>query len=263
MNLYRMALGIRYDGTDFHGWQHQQGLRTIQGAVEQALSRVANHPVQLYCAGRTDAGVHACQQVAHFDTDAYRSEYSWVFGTNSNLPNDISITWIKFVSKDFHARFSAKMRRYRYVIYNNSVRPGILRHAVAWYFRTLDADKMHIAGQHLLGEHDFSAFRGAGCQSTSPVRMIYDLSVKRYESMIFIEIAANAFLLHMVRNIVGVLVVIGSGDKPPEWSLEVLHSRERRFAAATAAPHGLYLIDVKYPQEYDLPYNAIEPFFLP
>lgn len=263
MHLNRIALGVRYDGTHFHGWQHQQGLRTVQGSLEQALSQVANHPINLVCAGRTDAGVHAYGQVVHFNTEAERTEYSWIFGANSNLPHDISVTWAKLVSPQFHARFSATSRRYRYIIFNHTVRPAILRHSVAWYYRSLDADKMHEGGQFLIGEHDYSAFQGAGCQSATPVRRVEEVIVSRHQHMVIIEVVANAFLLHMVRNIAGVLMVVGSNEQPPKWVKEVLKSRERRFAAATAAPHGLYLTKVCYPEEFGLPNNPIEPFFLP
>ena len=263
METRRIALGVRYDGSRYHGWQEQIDLDTVQGRLERALSRVANHSINVTCAGRTDAGVHASGQVVHFNSDADRSDYSWVFGANSNLSHDISVTWAKTVSHDFHARFSATARRYRYVLFNHSVRPGILRHAVGWYYRPLDEAAMHEAGQYLLGEHDFSAYRGAGCQAKTPHRTIYEFSVNRYRRMIVIEILANAFLLHMVRNIGGVLIAVGSGDKPAVWAKEVLESRDRQSAAVTVAPNGLYLVDVDYPDEFDLPKNPIGPFFLP
>lgn len=259
----RIALGVRYDGAAYHGWQTQHDYPSVQAELEHALSRVADHPVTLTCAGRTDAGVHATAQVVHFDSDADRTEYAWMFGANSNLSQDISVTWAKVVDREFHARFSATSRRYRYVLFNHSVRPGILRHAVGWYYQPLDAALMQQAGNFLLGEHDFSAFRGAGCQANTPNRRVVQLDVTRYRRMIVIEIQANAFLLHMVRNIVGVLIPIGAGDKPLEWAQEVLDSRDRRQAGVTIAPNGLYLVEVTYPEEFELPQTPIGPFFLP
>lgn len=259
----RIALCVRYDGSAYHGWQSQEGLLTVQGALEKALSYVADHPVAVVCAGRTDAGVHASGQIAHFDTSANRHDHAWVFGANSHLPPDISVVWAKHVWRDFHARHSALARRYRYIIYNHEIRPGILRHAVGWYYRLLDEQQMREAGQYLLGEHDFSAFRGSGCESNSPIREIFALDVTRYRRMVVIDICANAFLLHMVRNIAGVLVAIGSGEHPPEWAQAVLESRDRRKGGITIQPNGLYLVEVKYPEEYDLPTVPLGPFFLP
>lgn len=259
----RIALCIRYDGSNYHGWQHQDGLTTLQGTVEKALSYVADHPVAVTCSGRTDAGVHATSQIVHFDTMANRNDHAWVFGANSNLPPDISVVWSKHVWRNFHARFSALVRRYRYIIYNHEIRPGILRNAVGWHYRLLNEEAMQKGALHLLGEHDFSAFRGAGCQSNTPVREIFDIEITRYRRMIVIDIQANAFLLHMVRNIVGVLVAIGSGEKPPEWAKEVLESRDRRHGGITIQPNGLYLVEVKYPEEFDLPRISLGPFFLP
>ncbi len=262
-NTQRIALCVRYDGAHYHGWQSQVGLTTVQVTLEKALSYVANHPIAVVCAGRTDAGVHATGQVVHFDTYANRNDHAWVFGANSNLPPDISIAWAKHVWQDFHARYSALARRYRYIIYNHEIRPGILRQAVSWYYRLLDEEKMRQASQFLLGEHDFSAFRGADCESKTPMREIFDIDVIRYRRMVVIDICANAFLLHMVRNIVGVLVAVGSGEKPVEWVKEVLACRDRRYGAATMPPNGLYLVEVRYPEETDLPRIPIGPFFLP
>ena len=262
-HIQRIALCVRYEGTRYYGWQHQQGLMSVQSCLEKALSYVADHPVAAMCAGRTDAGVHATGQIVHFDTHAKRDDHAWVFGANSNLPQDISVAWAKHVWQNFHARHSALARRYRYIIYNHEVRPGILRHAVGWYYRLLDEARMNQAAQYLLGEHDFSAFRGAGCEARSPVREIYSLEITRYRRMLVVEVFANAFLLHMVRNIVGVLVAVGSGEKPPEWAKAVLDSRDRRHGAITFQPNGLYLVEVKYPEEYDLPIIPLGPFFLP
>lgn len=259
----RIALGIRYDGSSYHGWQSQENdLATVQMHTEHALASVANHPVTLTCAGRTDAGVHATSQVVHFDTDADRSDHSWVFGANSNLPPDICVLWAKEVDREFHARFSAEARRYRYVIYNHQVKPAILRHYVGWYYKPLDTVLMQQAADYLLGEHDFSAFRGSGCQSRSPMRNVQELTVERRGRMVIIETCANAFLLHMVRNIAGVLTEVGSGNKPPEWARDVLQSCDRREAAATIAPNGLYLVHVRYPVDFQLPQMPVGPFFL-
>lgn len=262
-NIRRIALCVRYDGSRYHGWQNQEALLTVQGCLEKALSYVADHPVTAVSAGRTDAGVHATGQIVHFDTHANRNDHAWVFGANSHLPPDMSVVWAKHLWMDFHARHSALLRRYRYIIYNNEVRPGILRHAVGWYYRLLDEEKMRQAGQYLVGEHDFSAFRGAGCESSTPIREIFDIDVVRYRRMIVLDIQANAFLLHMVRNIVGVLVAVGSGQKPPEWVKAVLESRDRRQGGVTFSPYGLYLVEVKYPEHFDLPSTSLGPFFLP
>lgn len=261
--IKRIALAIRYDGTRYHGWQSQDGLLTVQQAVESALSRVADHPVTVICAGRTDAGVHATCQVVHFNTSAERQPYSWIFGANSNLPHDITVIWAKEVSMDFHARFSATGRKYRYVLYNQDVRPGILSHAVGWHHRHLDEERMQEAANFLVGEHDFSGYRGSGCQSKSPVRHIYEITIRRQRRMIIFEVNGNAFLLHMVRNIVGVLIEIGSGHKEPIWAKEVLESRDRSKGGMMISPNGLYLVDVDYPREFDLPRTPVGPFFLP
>ncbi len=263
MSVNRISLGIRYDGAAYHGWQSQDNLSTVQQRLELALARVADHPISLTCAGRTDAGVHACAQVVHFDSDAVRSEHSWMFGANSNLPSDIRVIWAKTMTQDFHARFSATGRRYRYIIFNNEVRPGILRHAVGWYYKPLDTDKMRQAANYLIGEHDFSAYRGAGCQAKTTNRTIYELTVQRQRRMIILEVHANAFLLHMVRNIAGVLIEVGNGNREPEWAKEVLDSRDRRKGGVTISPYGLYLVKVDYPKEFELPSMPMGPFFLP
>lgn len=263
MPVKRIALGIRYDGAQYHGWQTQDNLPTVQSKVELALSCVANQPISVTCAGRTDAGVHATAQVVHFDSDAERSEYSWVFGANSNLPPDICVTWAKVVDRDFHARFSAVSRRYRYVIFNHEVRPGILKNAVGWFHKPLDDMLMQEAAKYLLGEHDFSAYRGSSCQARSPIRRITNIDIRRQRRMIIVEVEANAFLLHMIRNIGGVLTAIGAGDKPPIWAKQVLDSKDRQQAGVTISPNGLYLVDVEYPAVFELPKNPIGPFFLP
>lgn len=260
--MQRVALAVRYDGAGYHGWQHQENVVTVQDSLERALARVANHSVSLVCAGRTDAGVHATGQIVHFDTDANRDERSWTFGANANLSSDITVLWAKRVSDDFHARFAATARTYRYVLLNQDVRPGILKNAVGWYFRHLEVGPMHQAAQYLLGEHDFSAFQGSGCQAKHPNRTVYQLDVIRKGNMLVFEIKANAFLLHMVRNIVGTLIQVGEGAKPVSWISEVLHARDRRAAGVTIMPNGLYLVAVDYPQRFDLPKIAKGPFFL-
>lgn len=262
MDPKRIALGIRYDGNGYHGWQIQKELVSIQETLEQALGVVANHSVSTTCAGRTDAGVHATAQVVHFDTHVTRSEHAWKAGANSNLPEDIRVVWAKEVRADFHARFSAKARRYRYVLYNQDVRPGILRNAVGWWYRELDVEKMQEGANFLLGQHDFSSFRGGGCQSRSPWREIFQLEVRRVRHMVIIEVLGNAFLLHMVRNIAGVLIAIGSGDEPPIWAEQVLMARDRKQGGVTISPAGLYLVDVEYPAEFELPRMPLGPFFL-
>lgn len=264
MNIKRIVLGVRYDGSAYHGWQHQDDheLITVQQRVEKALSQVANHTISVTCAGRTDAGVHATGQVIHFDTEADRSDYSWTFGANSNLPHDISVVWAKEIDREFHARFSAVGRRYRYVIFNQPVRPGILHRYVGWHHKHLDETRMHAAAQHLIGEHDFNAFRGSDCQAKSSTRMLYQLEVKRQGGAILVEAHGNGFLLHMVRNIVGVLIEIGTGAKEPDWAKVVLESRDRRSGGVTAPPNGLYLTEVNYPEKFNLPKMPADPFFL-
>ncbi len=250
----RIALGIEYDGSDFAGWQLQDGeVRTVQGCVEQALSKVADHPVRVICAGRTDAGVHATAQVVHFDTGAERAMRSWVYGANANLPKSVSVQWARVVDDDFHARFSAVRRRYRYVILNREVRPTFLAWRVAWEYRPLDEALMRQAAGHLLGEQDFSAYRTLACQAKSPVRTLYELAVSRDRDLVFLDLEANAFLHHMVRNIAGVLLDIGAGKHPPVWAREVLETRDRTLGGITAPPHGLYLAGVTYPARFGLP----------
>jgi len=250
----RIALGIEYDGSDFAGWQLQEsGVRTVQGNVEYALSQVADHPLRVICAGRTDAGVHATAQVVHFDTEAERNPRSWVHGANANLPRSVSVQWARSVAVDFHARFSAVRRRYRYVILNREVRPSFLTWRVAWDYRPLNEMLMREAARSLVGEHDFSAYRALACQAKSPVRTLYELNVSRDGELVLLDLEANAFLHHMVRNIAGVLMDIGAGKRPPGWACEVLESRDRSLGGVTAPPHGLYLTGVTYPDHFGLP----------
>ncbi len=249
----RIAAGIEYDGSGFSGWQLQAGARTVQAAVEQAFATVADQPVRAITAGRTDAGVHAACQVVHFDTNAHRSDYSWTRGATSNLPEDVACLWTRVVDADFHARFSATERRYRYVILNRSIRPTFLARRVAWERRPLDVQRMQLAADLLLGEHDFSAFRAVGCQAKSPVRELRRLDVFRRAGFICIDAHANAFLQHMVRNLAGVLLSIGAGERAPEWAGEVLATRDRTRGGVTAPPEGLYLTGIIYPAKYELP----------
>lgn len=250
----RIAAGIEYDGSRFCGWQLQkQAVRTVQGAVETALTKVAASTIRVQCAGRTDTGVHATGQVVHFDTDAQRDERAWIFGANANLPKDVVLLWAKPVSDDFHARFSATRRAYRYVIFTREVRPTFLAHRVTWHYRELDIERMQQAGNQLLGEHDFSSYRAVACQAKSPVRTLHRLEVSRQGPYIFIDVEANGFLHHMVRNIAGVLMAIGEGERPIDWSREVLEAQDRTLGGVTAHPHGLYLTSVGYPERFAIP----------
>lgn len=259
--MVRVALGLEYDGSDFRGWQTQPGGPTVQSCVEQALSRVADHPVKAVCAGRTDTGVHASGQVIHFDTHAERHERSWVLGANVNLPSSVSVVWAMPVAEDFHARFSALVRRYRYVILNRPTRSGLLASRVTWECRPLAVEPMREAAQYLRGEHDFSGYRAQACQAKSPVRTVNRLDLIRIHEMIVLDIEANAFLYHMVRNIVGVLMAIGRGEASPTWADDVLTGRDRASGGVTAPPHGLYLTRVGYSDRYRLP--APSPMSLP
>lgn len=258
----KIALGIEYDGSRYFGWQRQQNVASVQQELETALSKIANAPCEVFCAGRTDAGVHGTGQVVHFETDAIRPMQSWCFGTNANLPADIAVRWAVEVSDEFHARFSATARRYRYVIYNHKLRSAILPKGLSHYYHPLDAEKMHQAGQYLLGENDFSSFRAAQCQSHTPWRNVHHLNVWRQQDYVIVDIQANAFVHHMVRNIVGSLIEVGLGKQPPEWIGWLLAQRDRTQAAATAHAEGLYLVDVTYPEQFNIPKNRLGPLFL-
>jgi tRNA pseudouridine38-40 synthase len=249
----RFAAGLEYDGRAYSGWQLQPGLDTIQDTVQRALARVADSPIDCVCAGRTDAGVHASGQVIHFDSAAARSERSWRLGANTYLPNDVSVIWVREVPEQFHARFSATARSYRYLMLNRDSRPGLAHGRATWERRPLDAARMHDAAQVLVGEHDFSAFRAVECQAKSPVRLVESIAVTRQHEWLQLEITANAFLHHMVRNVAGLLMAVGEGASPPERVAQVLASRDRRTCAATAPPDGLYLTTVRYPAEFGLP----------
>lgn len=257
----RVALGVEYDGTQFCGWQVQEDVRSVQACVEQALAKVADHPVRVICAGRTDTGVHALGQVIHFDSEAIRSERSWVFGANSHLPKDCSVIWARAVSDDFHARYAALSRYYRYVIFNRAVRSGVFANRVSWCYLPLDEGRMREAAQYLIGEHDFSSYRAVACQAKQPVRTVQRLDVVRQGELIVIDIVANAFLHHMVRNIAGVLMTIGSGEREPVWAQQVLEACDRTLGGVTAPPQGLTLMSVEYPEAYALPKPAAEACF--
>ncbi|HAS8177026.1 TPA: tRNA pseudouridine(38-40) synthase TruA [Vibrio vulnificus] len=259
----RIALGIEYNGTDYFGWQRQREVDSVQDKLEKALSKVANHPVEVQCAGRTDAGVHGTGQVVHFDTNVERKMVAWTMGANANLPKDIAVRWAKEVPDEFHARFSATARRYRYIIFNHALRPGILGSGVSHYHGDLDEKKMHEAGQYLLGENDFTSFRAVQCQSLSPFRNMMHLNVTRHGHYVVIDIKANAFVHHMVRNITGSLIMVGRGEQDPEWIKWLLEAKDRKLAGPTAKAEGLYLVDVDYPEEFDLPRESIGPLFLP
>lgn len=257
----RIALGIEYFGANYFGWQRQREVNSIQEELEKALSNIAAHPVEIQCAGRTDAGVNATGQVIHFDTDASRALQAWTLGVNSQLPGDIAVRWAHPVDDTFHARFSATARRYRYIIFNDPLRPAILAQGVSHYYHPLDAEKMHAAGQCLLGEHDFTSFRAAQCQSKSPFRNIMALRVSKMGKYVVLDIKANAFLHHMVRNIAGSLIMVGTGEKPIHWIREVLDAKDRDVAGPTGKAEGLYLVDVTYPEHYHLPMMPLGPLW--
>jgi len=249
----RLALGVEYDGTRFVGWQTQTNGPSVQDELEAALARVANEPVRVICAGRTDTGVHATGQVVHFDTHARRKPHSWIMGANTYLRHDVNVLWAREVPKDFHARFSAISRSYRYLILNRHYRSALWRHRVAWVHTPLNEQAMHRAAQVLLGEHDFSAFRASGCQAKSPVRTISHIAVCRQGQVLELQISANAFLHHMVRNIAGSLIKIGAGEAAETWLGEVLAGRDRGRAGVTGLPEGLYLSEVRYDPRFKLP----------
>ena len=255
MPQLRIALGLEYDGTAYNGWQRQRTGMGVQERVENALQVVANENIEVTCAGRTDTGVHASGQVVHFDTSSERSNRSWLLGANSNLPDDISVIWAQPVDDGFHARFSATSRSYEYLLLNRPERSSLYRHRAWWVYTDLDVERMHRAAQALVGRHDFSAYRAAGCQASTATRDIASLSVTVDKNWIRLRVTANAFLQHMVRNIMGTLVTIGSGEKAEEWAAEVLESRDRKKGGVAAPPHGLTLVDVKYPREFKLPPN--------
>ncbi len=260
--LRRFALGVEYDGSRYCGWQMQShGTRTVQNEIEKALAIVADHPLHVVCAGRTDTGVHATGQVVHFDSPAQRKSKAWVMGVNTHLPDDVCVHWARQVDADFSARFSAIMRSYRYVLQQRLARPALYSHRVTWVHNDLNIAGMHAAAQALLGENDFSSFRSSACQSEHAVRFVKSINVTAESAFVYIDIEANAFLHHMVRNIVGSLLQVGSGDKPVTWMAELLALQDRTRAGPTAPAQGLYLVAVQYPDEYDLPASGIVPRF--
>nr|CDQ33237.1 tRNA pseudouridine synthase A [Virgibacillus halodenitrificans] len=258
----RIALGVEYDGSAYCGWQRLTQAPSVQAALETALSKIANTPVQALCSGRTDTGVHATRQVVHFDAPVSRTQKAWLFGTNAKLPRDIAVRWVVPVADDFHARLSALARRYRYVILNQPSRPVLERANATWCREPLDAERMHAAAQALIGEQDFSSFRAAGCQSKSSHRHVHFIEVRRYGPMIVIDIQANAFLHHMIRNIAGALVAVGRGDHPTTYPGELLALRDRTQGNVTAPGCGLHFVDVYYDERFSLPQEPLGPSML-
>ncbi len=255
----RWALGVEYDGSCFVGWQRQKDGPSVQAAVEEALGFVAGHAVDLHCAGRTDAGVHATGQVIHFDTTAVREERNWLLGANARLPESVALLWAQPVSRAFHARFAAQARRYRYVIANQAVRPAIQARGLAWWRYPLDAQRMHEAAQGLVGSHDFTSLRAMACQAKSSTKTIHSIAVSRQGRFVVLDVHANAFLHHMVRNIAGLLIPIGQGKREAGWVREVLTARDRRASGITAPAGGLYLVGVDYDPVFGLPEAGAQP----
>ena len=261
--IKRYAAVVQYDGSAFSGFQKQKHSPSVQAELERALSYVANSPTVLGCAGRTDTAVHASHQVIHFDTSADRTGHSWVQGANSQLPDSISLVWADQMGADFHARFSATARTYRYVIAPSKARPALLANGVTWIKFPINSAAMQEACQYLLGEQDFSAFRGAGCQSLSPFRNVMSANIYRVGQLLVFEVKANAFVLHMVRNMVGSLLEVGFGRQQPSWIKKLLEDGDRCQCAATAPSNGLYLVDVDYPEHFAMPELPTGPMFLP
>lgn len=254
----RIALGVEYQGTRYCGWQYQQHCDAVQQHVQSALSEIAAHPVEVHCAGRTDTGVHAIGQVVHFETDSVRPDRAWYEGANTQLPSDIRIAWAKPVEPDFHARFSAVARQYRYVIFNRPVHSAVLADRVTWERIKLDEQAMHQASQTLIGEQDFSSFRAAGCQASHANREVQSIKVSRHDDFVFVDIQANAFLHHMVRNIVGILMEVGRGDQPIEWVAQLLALKDRTRAGVTAPASGLYFVNALYPEHFKIPQVTLD-----
>ncbi|MBK1723765.1 tRNA pseudouridine(38-40) synthase TruA [Thiocystis violacea] len=249
-------MGVEYDGTDFHGWQRQVDDRSVQACLEAAVGRVADHPITLHCAGRTDTGVHAIEQVVHFETTATRSERSWVLGTNVNLPPDVAVRWAHPADASFHARFSAYARHYRYQIMVRRTRSPLARQRAVWVHEALDVERMRAAALHLVGEHDFSSFRALGCQAKSPIRRVHYLDLSEQDDLVTLHIGANGFLHHMVRNIAGVLIAVGRSQAETDWTRLLLDVRDRTLGGVTAPPHGLFFVRADYPDHFGLPQIA-------
>ncbi len=259
-----MALVVEYDGAAYKGWQAQKfDVATVQECLENALSKIANHPVNVICAGRTDAGVHASAQVVHFETHVQRPLRAWTLGVNTHLPPDISVKAAANVVEDFHARFSAVSRRYRYVIYQSEFRPAVMGKGVTWTYKELNVSAMKEACEYFIGTHDFTSFRAVGCQAHSPVRTILNFSVDQFGQYIVLDVRANAFLHHMIRNFAGVLMTIGAGEQPVEWAKQVLEAKDRAQGGVTAPPYGLYFVDAEFPEHFGVPKPALGPHFLP
>lgn len=257
----RIAMVVEYDGGRYHGWQRQNGVDSVQERLEKALTKVADHPVEVVCAGRTDRGVHATRQVVHFDTPSVRSMRGWLLGTMTNLPADISVSWAGEVDEAFHARYSATARSYRYAILNRTARSANHAGRVTWWYEPLDERRMHEAAQVLIGEHDFSSFRGRDCQAHTTQRFMESIDVHRDGELIYFDITANAFLHHMVRNIVGTLLPIGTGEQSSAYVEAALAARDRDAAGITAPADGLYLVSVRYPEQYAQLAGARLPVF--
>jgi tRNA pseudouridine38-40 synthase len=251
--MTRWAAGVEYLGTRYSGWQWQGHAPSVQQEVERVLSAVADHPLKVTAAGRTDAGVHALNQVIHFDSEAARAPHAWLFGGNSQLPRDISLRWVQAVDPEFHARYKATARSYRYVMWTSRARSALLEGRVTWLIEPLDAERMHRAAQALVGEHDFSAFRDADCQSRTPMRNLHSIAVRGQRDFTVLDVKANAFLHHMVRNIAGVLMAIGQGKQPESWARTVLEGRERARGGVTADAAGLCFVGPEYPASFGLP----------
>ena len=258
-----IALGIEYSGTQYCGWQRQSHSPSVQQSLEEVLSKIANHPVQVYCAGRTDTGVHAMGQVVNFELTTKRPLKAWQLGANTLLPDDISVRWAKEVDNSFHARHTAFARRYRYVIQNTSHRCATLSGKVTWYRQHLNESDMHAAAQALIGEQSFASFQAASCQSLTAFRFVEFVKVSRWQDFVIVDIRANAFLHHMVRNIVGCLIEVGRGAQAVDYVEQVLKLEDRTKAPMTAKPDGLYLVQVSYPEEFEIPQLAIGPLLLP
>ncbi len=258
----RYALGIEYDGEKYFGWQRQSNVISVQETLEKALSKIADEKIAVFCAGRTDTGVNATNQVVHFETDKIRKDVAWTLGVNTNLPDDIAVSWVKQVDSEFHARFSATARTYRYIIHNNRLRSAILSKGLSFCHFPLDEKLMHQAAQHLVGKHDFTSFRTVHCQSHSPVRTIHRCNVSRHGDYVVIEVKANAFLHHMVRNIAGSLMRVGQSLETVDWVKDVLLAKNRCLAGMTAAAGGLYFVDVDYPENFEIPKRNLGPLFL-
>jgi tRNA pseudouridine38-40 synthase len=259
----RFAIGVDYNGRGYRGWQTQQaGVKSVQETLERAIGQVAAQPVTVIAAGRTDAGVHAAGMIAHFDTDAIRAERSWLLGINTLLPEDIALRWITPVSGEFHARFRAVARRYRYVIFNHPLRSSLLAGMATWHYHALNLARMQQAAHYLVGRHDFTSFRAMGCQARTPERHVHFLHLAQQGPLIVLDIQADGFLHHMVRNIAGVLMAIGQGKAEPVWAAEVLAARDRTLGGVTAPAEGLYFADALYPESFILPKESLGPAFL-